>query len=62
MAGQDLEAHAMGRQIVHGIDQMPQVAPEAVELPDDQRIALPQGLEAGRQAGTVVAPARGRSS
>ena len=60
MAGQDLEAHALGGEVVHGIDEMAQVAPEAVELPDDQHVALAQGFEAGRQAGAVVAPARGQ--
>ena len=38
VAGQNLEANAAPGQIVHGIDQMAQVAPEPVELPYDQGI------------------------
>ena len=41
------------------IDQMAQVAAEPVELPGDQDVALAQGLEAGGEAGTVVALAGG---
>ena len=44
---------------MHRVDQVPQVAAEAVELPDDQRIALAQRLQAGGQAGPVVPLAGG---
>jgi hypothetical protein len=33
---------------------MRQVPPEAVELPDDERIARLEGLETGQQPGVIV--------
>jgi hypothetical protein len=39
-------------QVVHGVDQVPQVPAQAVEPPDDERIA-----EAGGEAGPVIPPA-----
>ena len=37
---------------------MTQVAPEAIKLPDHQRIALAQRLEAGLESGAAVLLAR----
>ena len=57
--GQHLEADAACGQVMHRVDQVPQIAAQPVELPDDQRIALPQRLEAGGQAGPVIPLAGG---
>ena len=54
MPGQHLEADAACGRVMHRIDRVPQVTDQAVELPDDERIAIPQRLEAGGQAGPVV--------
>ena len=40
---EDREPDALGGEIVHRIDQMAQVAAQAVELPDDQHIPLGAG-------------------
>ena len=60
------KAHPAGRQVLHGVDQMRQVAAEAVELPDhDSRsnsarhVVLPQGSQAAVESRPVVAEARG---
>ena len=55
VAGQHLEADAACGQVVHGVDQVAEVTAQPVELPDHERIALPQRLEAGGQAGPVIA-------
>ena len=44
MAGQHLEANATPGQIMHGVDQVPKVAPEPVEFPHHQRIPWSQRL------------------
>ena len=54
VAAQDLETDAAISQVVHGVDEVPQVAAQPVELPDDQRVALAQRLQAGRQSGPVI--------
>ena len=59
VAGQHLEADAACGQIMHGIDQVPQIAAQPVELPDDQRIALAQCLQAGGKSGPVIPLAGG---
>ena len=59
LAGEDAETDLALHQIMHGVDKMAQVAPEAVEFPDDQGIILAQGFEAGLKAGTVVLLAGG---
>ena len=55
------QAHAAGGQVLHGVDQMGEVAAEAVELPDDEHVALPQGAQAAVESRPVVAYAGGRS-
>ena len=42
-------------QILGHVDQVPQTAPEAVEFPDGQDIALGQRLESGRELWAIVA-------
>ena len=39
--GQHLEADAASGQVMDGIDQMAQVAPEPIQFPNDQRVAWP---------------------
>ena len=46
LAGEHPQAHAAGRQVLHGVDEMGEVAAQAVELPDDEHVALPQGAQA----------------
>ena len=43
---------------MNGVDQMPEVAAEPVELPDDEGVTGAQRLQACRQARPVVAVAR----
>jgi hypothetical protein len=43
---------------VDRVDEVAEVAAEPVELPDDERVAPAQRLEAGGEPGPVVAPAR----
>jgi hypothetical protein len=38
-----------------GVDEVVEVAAEPVELPDDERVAVAQRLEAGGETGTIVA-------
>lgn len=59
MPAQDLQSDPALGQLVDEIDQMAQVAAEPIELPGDQHVALTQGLEAGGEAGPVVALAGG---
>ena len=42
-------------QVVDSVDEVAQVPPQAVKLPDEQRIALTERLEAGLKSGPVVA-------
>src|SRR5262249_53760265 len=53
------EANLSLHEVVDGVDEVAQIAPQAIKLPDDQRVALAQRLEAGLQAGPVVLLARG---
>jgi hypothetical protein len=53
------EADVADGEVVHRVDQVPEIPAEAVELPDHERIAFPQRLQAGRQAGSIVAAAGG---
>ncbi len=46
LAGENPQAHAAGRQILHRVDQVGEVPAEAVELPDDEHVVLPQGAQA----------------
>ena len=41
LAGEPPQAHAAGRQVLYGVDQVGEVAAETVELPDDEHVALP---------------------
>ncbi len=52
--GEHLESNARFRQVVHRVDQVPQVAAQAVELPDDQRVPVAQRLQASGETGPVV--------
>ena len=45
LAGEHPQAHPAGRQVLHGVDQMSEVAAQPVELPDDE--TRPVGAEAG---------------
>ena len=47
-------AYPAGRQVLHGVDQMGEVAAEAGELPDHEHVALPQGSQAAVESRTVV--------
>lgn len=55
VASEDLQAHTALRELVDQVDEVAQVAPEPIELPGDQDVTLPQGFEAGREPGPVVA-------
>ena len=39
--GENPQAYAEGRQVLHGVDQVGEVLVEAVELPDDEHVARP---------------------
>src|SRR5208337_85596 len=56
-AGQNLQPDAPGAQVLDRVDQVTQVAPEPVELPEHQRVAGLDRLQAGCQsrAGIVAA-------
>ena len=56
-AGQHLQPDAPGAQVLDRVDQVTQIAPELVELPEDQRVAGLDRLQAGGQprAGIVAA-------
>ena len=55
LSGEHPLAHAADRQVLHGVDQVGEVAAEAVELPDDEHAALPQGAHAAVESRSVVA-------
>ena len=57
LPGEHPQAHAAGRQGLHGVDQVSEGAAEAVELPDDEHVALPQGAHAAVESRAVVADA-----
>ena len=59
LARQHTQADPAFREVLHDTHQVVQVAPEAIELPHDQGIALAQCLETGREAGSAVLLARG---
>jgi hypothetical protein len=54
LARQDFQPDAALRERLGRIDQMFEVASEAVELPDDERIAVPQRLETGGEGRAVL--------
>ena len=51
------QAHAAGRQVLHGVDQVGEVAAEAVELPDHEYVARPERAQAAVESRSVVADA-----
>lgn len=55
--GQHFQADAAPGQVVHGVDEMAQVTPQPVQLPNDQRVAGPQRFQTARQAGAVLSSA-----
>ena len=55
MAGEHPQAHAAAGQVLHGVDQMGEVAAEAVELPGDEHVAPAQGAQAVVESRPVVA-------
>jgi hypothetical protein len=57
-ACQHLEADATFRQITDCVNQVTQVAPKPVQLPDDQRVSPSERLRAGIKAGALIEPAR----
>ena len=59
MTGEDLEADAACGEVMHGVDQVAEVAAEAVEFPDGEGIALPEGFETGGESGPVITFSRG---
>ena len=59
VAGEHPQAHAAGRQVLHGVDQVGEVAAEPVELPDDEHVAVPQRPQATVESRPVVANAGG---
>ena len=46
-----------GRQVLHGVDQVGEVAAEAVELPDHEYVARPERVYAAVESRSVVADA-----
>lgn len=59
LAGQDFQAHALIGERMDGIDQMPHIAAQAIELPDHETVACSQGLKTRGQPGAIVPFARG---
>ena len=53
--GEHPQAHAAGRQVLHGVDQVDEGATEAVERPDDEHVARPQRAHAAVESRAVVA-------
>ena len=43
--------------VLHGVDQMGEIAAETVEFPDHENVALPQGAQAAVEPRPVVATA-----
>ena len=54
LAGEHPQAHAAGGQVLHGVDQVGEVAAEAVELPDDERVVPAQSAQAVVESRPVV--------
>ena len=57
LPGEHPQAHAAGRQVLHGVDQVGEIAAEAVELPDDEHVARPERAHAAVESRAVVADA-----
>ena len=59
MAGQHFEANAAFGQLVYGVDQMPQIAAQPIELPDNKRITVTKCLSGNsRGRDDRISPAR----
>ena len=59
VAGEHPQIYAAGRQVLHGVDQAGEVPAGAVELPDDEHIALAQDTLTAVETRPVV-PDTGR--
>ena len=58
LPGEHPQAHAAGRQVLHGVDQqVSEGTTEAVELPDDEHVARPERAHAAVESRAVVADA-----
>ena len=57
LPGEHPQAHAAGRQVLHGVDQVGEDAAEAVELPDDEHVARPEHAHTAVESRPVVADA-----
>ena len=57
LPGEYPQAHAAGRQVLHGVDQVNEGAAEAVELPDDEHVARPERAHTAVESRAVVADA-----
>ena len=57
LPGEHPQAHAAGRQVLHGVDQVSEGAAEAVEFPDNEHIARPERAHAAVEPLAVVADA-----
>ena len=55
LTGEHPQAHASGGEVLHGVDQMGEIAAETVELPDHEHVALPQSAQATVKSRPVVA-------
>lgn len=49
LTGQHTQADATCRQIMHEVDEVPQIATDAIEFPGDKGVALSQALQARLQ-------------
>jgi hypothetical protein len=59
-ACQDFKSDLPLAQLLHECDEMFEIAPEPIEIPDHERIARLEGLETGGQTGTVLLATRGK--
>ncbi len=54
LAGQHPESNSAAGEIIDGVDQVAEIAPEPVEFPHDKRVALAKRLQARREAWSLV--------
>ena len=54
LTSQNPQTHPSACKVMHDVDEVPQIAAKAIELPDDQRVALPKRLQARSESGPVV--------
>ena len=55
LPGEHPQAHAAGREVLHGVDQVGEGAAEAVELPNDEHVARPERAHAAVEPRSVIA-------